>query len=122
MVGNITNSHENNKFDGVPKMLVLSGYDYVVGDKNCSVLVVQKSHVANVNTESLVVAEDDCLIKYKSEQLRVVNNPIGNKNGVIDARQWLYKGHLYDGILRIGNVKFVATGSPAKQVWKDLLD
>lgn len=122
MVGNITNSHENNKFDGVPKMLVLSGYDYVIGDKNCSVLVVQKSHVANVKTESLVVAEDDCLIKYKSEQLRVVNNPIGNKNGVIDARQWLYKGHLYDGILRIGNVKFVATGSPAKQVWKDLLD
>lgn len=122
MVGEITNSHENNKFDGVPKMIILSGCDYVVGDKNCSILVVQKNHNAKVQSESIVVAEEDCIIEYESEQLKVISNPIGNKNGVVDARQWLYKDRLYDGFLEIGKVKFIATGSPAKQIWKDLLD
>jgi hypothetical protein len=121
MVGNITNSHENDKFDGTPKKIVAAGFDYVTGNKNAKVLIVQKKHSATVDKERLVVAEDDCTIHANGKILKVVNNPLGNINGVIDARQWLFDGKLFNGRIDIDGIVFIATGSPALQSWNDLL-
>lgn len=121
LVGEITNSHENNKFDGVVKKLVFSGFNYTVGNKNAKILVVQKGHNAEVDTETIVLAEDDCTIMCKNKKLSVINTPIGNVNGIIDARQWKCEDRVIDGIVEIDGVKLIATGSPALQSWKDLL-
>lgn len=121
IVGKITNSHENNKFDGVVKKIVFADYNYTIGDTKTKILVVQKGRKASVKTEKFVLAEEGCTISIGGEILKVNNNPIGNINGVVDARQWLYKGKLYDGIININDITLIATGSPALQQWKDLL-
>ena len=121
IVGKITNSHENNKFDGVVKTIVNAGYDYIIGDKNSKILIVQKGKSATVKSEDVVIAEDECSITINGVTAKVINNPIGNVNGVIDARQWFYLGKIYDGILIIDDVKLIATGSPALQSWKDFI-
>ena len=121
LVGTITNSHENNKFDGVVKKIVEAGYDYTIGDYDTKILVVQKGKDATVKSERVVLAEEDCAIKIDGKKYTVNNNTIGNVNGIIDARQWVSDGKIYDGVVKVDSIILIATGSPALQQWKDII-
>lgn len=121
LVGSITNSHENNKFDGVVKKIVEAGFDYTVGDCDAKILVVQKGKDATVKGERIVLAEEGCAININGQKYEVNNNPIGNVNGIIDARQWACEDKVYDGVIKVDSVILIATGSPALQQWKDIL-
>ena len=121
LVGTITNSHENNKFDGVVKKIVEAGFDYTVGDYDTKILVVQKGKDATVKSERVVLAEEGCTIKIDGKKYTVNNNTIGNVNGIVDARQWICDGNIYDGIIKVDSITLIATGSPALQQWKDII-
>lgn len=121
LIGTICNSHENIKFDGVPKKIILAGYDYIIGDKNAKILVVKKGKHAVVHNEKIVVAEDNSVIDYNGKKYEVLDAPIGNKDGIIDARKWIIDDKVYDAKIKVDDIIFIATGSPALQSWKDIL-
>jgi hypothetical protein len=122
MVGKITNSHENNRFDGVPKSFIDQGYNYIIGNESCKILCVQTGYNTNWKNEEVVVAESFAKIKLNGNTYEVDEFPQSNIQGITDARFWKINGELTNtALLKIKNVTLIATGSPAKQSWKNWL-
>lgn len=122
IVGEITNSHENFKYDGVAKNIVANGYQYTMGDLGARVLVVSSNSFAIWLGEQLVVLEPNAKLLYKYRIVSSNNMPIGNYNNIPDARQINYNGELHPANISIDSINIIATGSPAKLQWKNILE
>ena len=121
IVGNITNSHENNKFDGVPKNIVNAGYNYTLGSIHANVLIVSSGSFAVWLGEPIVVMEPNSKIFYKNTIISSGDMPLGYFNEIPDARHIKYNGKSYSGSVIIEGNSIIATGSPSKLIWKDIL-
>lgn len=123
MVGKIGDSHDNIRFSGVPKKIVEAGFPYILGEKQAKILVVKEGETATWSGEKIVIAEPMATIKLDGEVLKVIDEPLGMVKNVIDAREWEVNGtNIHTPIMVKNNIKFIATGSPAQQIWKKLLD
>ena len=123
MVGKIGDSHDNIRFSGVPKKIVEAGFPYILGEKQAKILVVKEGETATWRGEKLVIAEPMATIKLGNEVLKVIDEPLGMVKNIIDAREWEVNGtNIHTPIMVKNNIKFIATGSPAQQIWKKLLD
>lgn len=121
IVGDITNSHENNKFDGVPKSIVNAGYNYTIGSTNAKVLVVSSGSFSMWLGESIVVLEPNARVFYKNAIISSKDIPLGYHNKIPDARHIIYNDKSYSGCIIIDSINIIATGSPSKLIWKDIL-
>ena len=122
LVGKIVNSHENNSFNGVVKNIVEDGYDYTIGERNCEVLVVQEGNSAKWKGEIVVIAEPEATVTYNGKKMEVEETPMGNMDGIKDARYWTIDGETTNNCtMDINGIKFIATGSPADLEWKSIL-
>lgn len=121
IVGKITNSHENHKFDGVPKNIVNAGFDYTLGTLNAKVLVVSSNSFAIWLGEPLVILEPNATVLYKTSIISSNDTPLGFCENIPDARHIEYKDKSYNGYIGIDDVKFISTGSPSKLQWENLL-
>ncbi|WP_396139857.1 hypothetical protein [Flavobacterium sp.] len=121
LVGKIFDSHENNRFDGAVKSIVDNNFNYIVGDKNCKVLIVKENMKTEWNGEQLVVAEPNAEIIFKGTKMKVGQDPLGNIDNIEDARYWIINNKKFKPLLKEKNVVFIATGSPAKILWKKFL-
>jgi hypothetical protein len=121
MVGDIVNSHENIKFNSVPKSLVLSGYNYTIGNRNAKIMVVESGKKASWKGEKIIVCSSDCLIEYKGNYIKIGNLPLGNVEDLIDVREIKYKGVTKIGYMKIGEIKIIATDSPGLIRWEKYL-
>jgi hypothetical protein len=122
LVGKILDSHENNRFDGVVKSIVDSGFNYIVGEKNCKVLAVKENMKAEWKGEKIVIAEPNAEIFFKGRKMKVGLDPLGNINNIEDARFWIINNKKFKPIIKVENIIFIATGSPAKILWRDYLN
>lgn len=122
IVGKITNSHENFKYDGVAKNIVANGFNYTTGELGAKILVVSSNSFAIWLGEQVVILEPNAKLLYKTKILSSNNLPIGNNKNIPDARQINYNGKLYSANLSIDSINIIATGSPAKLEWKKLLE
>lgn len=118
VIGKIENSHENNKLDGCIKKIVEAGYDFIIGKKNCKILLVKQGEKATIENEYLVVAEPGSKIKYNDMLITISEEPLGYINNIEDARLIkVSNDNTFMGYAKINNVSFIATGSPAKISW-----
>ena len=83
--------------------------------------MVKKGERATVKNEKYIIAEENTSIDYNGHTYSVMDIPIGQKKGVIDARVWMIDNKKYDAKYESNGVTFIATGSPALQSWKDIL-
>ena len=121
IVGKITNSHENHKFDGVPKNIVNAGFGYTVGIFNAKILVVSSGSFAIWLGEPLVILEPNATVLYKTSVISSNDTPLGFCENIPDARHIEYNDKPYNGYISIDDVKFISTGSPSKLQWENLL-
>lgn len=121
MVGKIRNSHENDGFDGVPKMINACGYPYIIGNKNAKILVVKNGEKAAWKGEKLVVAEPNAIIKILGHKVEIGEEPLGCVDGIIDARCIIVDGHAKGVTCEINGIQMIGTGSPAKIQWNRFL-
>lgn len=117
MVGKIKNSHENEGFDGIPKIINACGYQYVIGDKNAVILAIKNGESAVWKGEKLIVAEPNATIKILGHEVCIDESPLGCVDEVIDARNIIVDGNVKGVIFEINGVKIIGTGSPAKIQW-----
>lgn len=122
MVGEIRNSHENDGFDGVPKMINANGYPFITGNKNAKILVVKRGEKAKWKGESLIVAEPDAKIGIMGHNIKIDDMPLGMKGGIIDGRNIIVDDSAVGVICEINGVTIVGTGSPAKLQWKRFVE
>jgi hypothetical protein len=71
--------------------------------------------------EKLVLAEPTSCVIINGNKYCVDEQPTGNQDGIIDSRSWIVNGEIVSSKIFIDSVTLVATGSPAKQIWKNLL-
>ena len=121
IIGKITNSHENFKYDGVTKNIVATGYNYTIGELGAKVLLVSSGSHAIWLGEPVVILEPNATLFYKTNIISSDDIPYGYHQHVSDARMFFYKGNKYLGYHEIENVQIIATGSPAKIQWQNLL-
>ena len=95
--------------------------NYIVGDKNCKVLIVKENMKTEWNGEQLVVAEPNAEIIFKGTKMKAGQDPLGNIDNIEDARYWIINNKKFKPLLKEKNVVFIATGSPAKILWKKFL-
>ena len=98
-----------------------NNFNYIVGDKNCKVLIVKENMKTEWNGEQLVVAEPNAEIIFKGTKMKVGQDPLGNIDNIEDARYWIINNKKFKPLLKEKNVVFIATGSPAKILWKKFL-
>jgi hypothetical protein len=121
IAGKITNSHENHKFDGVPKNIVNAGFDYTLGMFNAKILIVSSHSYAIWLGEPLVILEPNATVLYKTSIISSNDTPLGFCENIPDARHIEYNNKSYNGYISIDNIKFISTGSPSKLQWEILL-
>ena len=121
MVGEIVNSHENVKFNSVPKSLVLSGYNYTIGNCDANLLIVESGRKATWKGESMIVCGASCEIEFLGDFIKTGELPMGNLDDLIDVREIEYKGISKTGKMNIDKVKVIATDSPGIIKWEKYL-
>lgn len=122
MVGAIRNSHENDGFDGVPKMINANGFPFITGNKNAKILVVKRGERAKWKGETLIVAEPNAKIEIMGHDVEIDDVPLGIKDGVIDGRSIIIDDSAVSAICKINGVTLVGTGSPAILQWKRFVE
>lgn len=131
LVGEIKDSHENNRFDGVIKTMVDQGFYVKVGNENCRILVVQEGRNAKLEGESLVILEPDAEIvvdgiPYKAGSIPSPTVCIDSIT-IKDSRTIFSKGIELPPLVELFKgddnslVTIIATGSPALLEWKKLV-
>ena len=119
LVGKISNSHENDKFDAIMKSLIDQKYHYTAGNERCKILAIQANKTAIWNNEKLIIAEPNSKIKFNKTIITISDIPQGVQKGIIDSRFIIINDKLiYSPILKIKNTYVLATGSPGKINWK----
>jgi membrane protein len=122
IVGKIQNSHENYKADGVPKKVVAAGYPYIIGEKDCHLLVIKENNSTHWRGERIIVGEPGAKITIGTHTYTAGISPLGNKMGVADAREWYLDGKPTNSpLIRINNITMIATGSPAILSWASII-
>lgn len=131
LVGEIKDSHENNRFDGVIKTMIDQGFYVKVGNENCKILVVQEEHNTKLEGETLVILEPDAEIvvdgiSYKAGSIPSPTVCIDSIT-INDSRTIFSKGTELPPLVKIfsgsdsSSVTIIATGSPALLEWKNLV-
>lgn len=131
LVGSIKDSHENNRFDGVVKSIIDKDFPYLVGSKDCKILVVQKNHRASWNGETLVVLEPNAVLDFEGivYSSKTIPLPSYQYHGtqILDPRQISNEGNSLDPVLDLKTkagkeIVLISTGSPALIDWNQFLN
>ncbi|MBI4025672.1 MAG: hypothetical protein HY360_11880 [Verrucomicrobia bacterium] len=112
--GRVCWPHEPAKLSGVLRSLVDAGQVMVRGDKHCRLLIVGDGRSETVRPgERLVLASPDSTIRVGRKSFHVDDLPLGDVDGVVDART--VSGH--GCVTVVDGVTIIGTGSPSKQEW-----
>jgi hypothetical protein len=123
IVGNIDWPHEPSKASGVMTSLIDSGYPFLLGDTNARILVVGSGMFAvRKSTETLVILEPGASVRIDRWLVCAKNDPIGNREGIVDCRNLLLDDQEVGPEIQIGDVTIVGTGSPSKINWERRLE
>lgn len=123
LVGEIRNSHENSRFDGVTKTLIHAGYNYTIGNTNAKILIIKGGETGRLTTEQIAIGEPGAIIKTANHTLKADEMPLHINEDIVDARAWIIDGQMTNRtIIKIDGCTMIATGSPAKLDWKKIID
>jgi hypothetical protein len=118
MVGDVSFPHEPSKISGLMRSIVDAGFAYTTGTENCTLLVVGESKKAAIkSTELMVVGSAGATITLGENVIKIDELPLGDEDGVIDARNVIINGVLNKPSVKFQNITILGTGSPAKQNW-----
>jgi len=130
LVGEIKDSHENNRFDGVIKTMVDDGLMVKLGEKNCTFLIVQENNSAKYLGEKIIVLEPGAEIsidgkKYKANKIPGPSFVTNDSLVIVDTRTINCEGKETTPIFSVvnkenSNITIIATGSPALLNWNKL--
>ncbi len=123
IIGNVGWPHESSKISGTLRSLADTGYTYLRGTKNCKALIVDSGKSTRVRDgEKIVIGLPGATIKIRNHIVTVSDLPVGNLEGITDARNLLVDLKVGRPIIRLGDVTVIGTGSPAKLEWSKWLE
>lgn len=129
LVGEIKDSHENNRFDGVIKTMIDDGFYYTIGEEDCKIVVVQENHSTSYNRESIVILEPNASIKIQGTKYvagTIPTPPVQiDSIYVQDPRKIKINNKIVEPVYKLNmsdkEITIIATGSPALLEWKQIL-
>lgn len=110
--------HEKGRHPGFLRSLADAGYLFLPGQKDCKILVCGEGRSADWKGEALVYLEPGASVHIGSRSIKAEDVPLGDRDGVIDARALLIDGKAAGPIVDSDGVRIIATGSPARQEHK----
>ena len=110
--------HEQGRHPGFLRSLADAGYLLLPGQKDCKILVCGEGRSADWKGETLVYLEPGAAVHIGSRSIKADDVPLGDRDGVIDARALLIDGKAAGPIVDSDGVRIIATGSPARQEHK----
>jgi len=110
--------HEPSRISGVLRSLADAGLVMTRGNSDCRLLVVDEGRSAKAATsEQLVLAAPGASVSSGQATIRVDDLPLGDVDGIIDARRLIVNGVIVGVVYREGGRTIIGTGSPARQDW-----
>jgi hypothetical protein len=110
--------HEKGRHPGFLRSLADAGYLLLPGQKDCKILVCGEGRSADWKGEALIYLEPGAAIHIGSRGIKADDIPLGDRDGVIDARALIMDGKPAGPIVDSDGVLIIATGSPARQEHK----
>jgi hypothetical protein len=110
--------HEPSRISGVLRSLADAGMVMTRGSSDCRLLVVDEGRSAKAApAEHLVLAAPGASVSSGQATIRVDDLPLGDVDGIIDARRLIVNGVIVGAVYKEGGRTIIGTGSPARQDW-----